>query len=91
MWLLVPRFGRGRFGTFLERHLRPRPYRVRLDAVGSFIWKRCDGRTPVRAIGEALRSEFGERVEPAENRLVRFLQSLVRGRFVRMDRPESRS
>ncbi len=85
--MLVPRFGRGRFGTFLERRLRPRPYRVRLDPVGSFIWKRCDGHTPVRAIGEALRGEFGQQVEPAEQRLVRFLQSLVRGRFVRIDPP----
>ncbi len=83
--LLVPRFGRGRFGTFLEEKFRPRPYRVQLDAVGSFIWKQCDGKSRVEEIGQALHGEFGERVEPVEGRLVKFLQRLVRGKFVRLD------
>ena len=83
--LLVPRFGRGRFGAFLERRFRPRPYRVQLDDVGSFIWKRCDGKSRVDEIGTSMRDEFGERVEPVEERLVKFLKNLLRGRFVRLN------
>lgn len=82
MALMRPRFGRGWLGRRLQAAFRPRPYRVHLDDVGSFIWKRCDGGTRVEEIARALRAEFGERIEPVEDRLVAFLQSLERGRFV---------
>jgi hypothetical protein len=85
--LLVPRFGRGRIAARLQRFLRQAPYRVHLDDVGSFIWKRCDGRTRVDEIGRALRQEFGDRVDPVEKRLVVFIGSLMRGKFVRMVTP----
>jgi hypothetical protein len=80
--LLVPRFGSGRLGLWLQRSLRQRPLRVHLDAMGSFVWNRCDGRSRVDEIGRALQAEFGERATSVEDRLVEFLRSLVRGGFV---------
>jgi len=62
--------------------LRASPYRARLDEVGTFVWRRCDGATSVARIAEEMRAEFGERIEPAEDRLVTFLQRLLRGKFV---------
>ena len=84
--LLPPRFGRGPVGRALERWLRPRPYRIRLDAVGTFVWNRCDGSRTVAEIAGQLRDEFGEKVEPAEDRLVSFLSTLLRERFASVDR-----
>ena len=43
--------------------------RIRLDAVGSFAWLHLDGERSVGQVAELLRKEFGERVEPAEERL----------------------
>jgi hypothetical protein len=43
--------------------------RIRLDAVGSFAWKRLDGRSSVAQVARELRQEFGDDVEPAEERL----------------------
>lgn len=80
--LLVPRFGAGKLGRTLERMFQARPYRARLDEIGAFVWRRCDGATSVARIAEEMRAEFGEKIEPAEDRLVVFLQRLLRGKFV---------
>jgi hypothetical protein len=66
----------------MEALFHPRPYRVDLDDVGTFVWKRCDGSISVEELARAMRGEFGERVEPVEDRLVTFLKSLQRGRFI---------
>ncbi len=58
------------------------PQRVRLDDVGSFSWKRFDGETTVGEVCGALRERFGESVEPAEERLGRFVHSLRREGFL---------
>ena len=52
--------------------------RIRLDDKGSLAWKLFDGTKTVADVARALRDEFGERVEPAEDRaghLVRMLHS----------------
>ena len=56
--------------------------RIRLDAVGSFIWRRLDGKTTVREIAQAMRDELGETVEPVEERLGTFLHQLHRQELV---------
>jgi hypothetical protein len=58
---------------------------VHLDDVGTYVWSKCDGETRVAEIAEGLRDVFGQRVEPAEDRLVQFLSNLMRGRFVSVD------
>lgn len=89
--LLRPRFGRGRLGRWMERRIGRRPLRLRLDEVGSFVWRRCDGARRVAVLSEELREEFGERIEPAEERLVLFLTGLLRNGClsVTADRPEA--
>jgi hypothetical protein len=87
--LLQPRYGQGRLGRWLERRLGKQPIRVRLDEVGTFVWRRCDGSRPVAGIAEELRVEFGEAIEPAAERLVSFLGSLRRNRFVDLSPDET--
>lgn len=83
--ILVPRFGRGKLGKKLESFFRARPYKVRLDPIGTFVWKHCDGTKTVEQIAEAMREHFGQSVEPVEDRLIVFLRQLLRGRFVVVD------
>lgn len=52
--------------------------RIRLDDVGSFAWRRLDGRTTVGEAAEAMRQHFGEKAEPAEERLGQFVRTLRR-------------
>ncbi len=83
--LLVPPYGRGRIGRKLQSWFRAPCHKVHLDDIGSFVWQRCDGHARVRDIAAAMHERFGERVEPVEERLVLFLQQLVRGRFVTVE------
>jgi hypothetical protein len=56
--------------------------RIRLDEVGSFAWLRLDGEQTVGQVAELLRKEFGDDVEPAEERLGRLVQLMRREGFL---------
>ena len=59
-----------------------RSARIRLDALGSFTWRRLDGHATVGEIAAALREEFGDQADAAEERVGRFLRGLHRDDFV---------
>lgn len=66
------------------------PRRLRLDDVGSFCWRQMDGRRTAGDIAEALRAEFGEVVEPAEERFAKFIRLLQREELVRFPELEQK-
>ena len=82
--VLRPKFGESRAGRWLAARLGDPCYRIRLDDVGGFIWKACDGRTPLTVIAVRLHDAFGARVEPADERLARFVQTMLRSRMIEM-------
>lgn len=63
--------------TFIRRLGRSSDYRIQLDAFGSFVWEQCDGVRRVEQIGECLKQEFGEKVEPVYDRLGTFVRILA--------------
>ena len=64
----------------LDRFLhRMSAKRIRLDDVGSFSWIHLDGERTVAEVADLLRVEFGDRVDPVEERL---------GHLVRLMRQE---
>lgn len=76
--VLVPRFS----GRWARRWVLPlfarQEVRLRLDELGSFVWRQCDGRTPVGEIAARLQvSSGGERTE-AGTRVMAFLRQLAR-------------
>ena len=52
--------------------------RIRLDEFGSFAWLRLDGGRTVGQVVELMREEFGDRVDPAEERLSHLIWLLRR-------------
>jgi hypothetical protein len=56
--------------------------RVRLDPFGSFAWLQFDGKRSVGQVVVLLREEFGEEVEPAEERLGHLVRVFRREGFV---------
>ena len=58
-------------------------YRVRLDEVGSFVWRRCDGKNTVEEIGRQLEEHFGGTVKPVHERLDMFFEQLSRGQSLK--------
>lgn len=88
--LLVPRFRKGPLAKWLQPRLK-RPFiRVNLDEIGSFVWQRLNATTKFDAIAEAMKGHFGSRVEPAEDRLKKFLIILHKDRFVELLAPSDR-
>jgi len=77
-----PRFGQSRFGLKIAGLIGLSDYRIRLDEIGSLVWKHGDGKTPVRRILENLRKEFGDKVEPADKRLRTFLVQMQQSRMI---------
>jgi len=56
--------------------------RIRLDAFGSFAWLQLDGERSVGQVVVLMREEFGEKVEPAEERLGHLVRVFRREGFV---------
>lgn len=59
---------------------------IKLDEVGSFIWKHIDGKKTVLELGEKLKSHFGEKCEPIYNRLIMYLKYLNRMGWIAFER-----
>ena len=80
--VLRPKLGESRAARWLASRFGDPYYRIRLDDVGAFVWQACDGETSLAAILERMRGAFGARVEPADERLGRFIQSMLRSRMI---------
>jgi hypothetical protein len=51
---------------------------LRLDELGSFVWRQCDGRTPVGEIAARLHAHAGGERAEAATRVMSFLRQLAR-------------
>jgi hypothetical protein len=80
--ILAPRFGSGWIDRWLIRLFGERTVRIGLDDLGSYIWKRLDGATPLQEIIAAFEADFEGRAEKAEARIHMFLKELHRQGWV---------
>ena len=86
--LLRPKFGRSRVGRCLAARLAEPHYRIRLDEIGTFVWKACDGKTPLTTIADGMRARFGPDIEPAERRLAQFVRKMLRSKIIELEETE---
>jgi hypothetical protein len=87
--VLVPKFHNELLVRWLVPRLKYPHVRVKLDQLGSFVWKQCDGRTTVAEIAARLRTEFADSAESAEDRIRTFLLTLEKSDLVNLHVPES--
>lgn len=59
---------------------------IKLDEVGSFLWKHIDGEKTIYELGENLKYQFGEKCEPVYNRLIMYLRYLNRMGWIAFER-----
>jgi hypothetical protein len=80
--IAVPRF-KGKLGRGFTKAFGFKPnINVYLDTFGSFVFRRLDGNKTVREIGEEVKVEFGEKVEPLYGRLAHFLNILEKNKLI---------
>ena len=82
--VLRPKFGESRVGRWLGARVGNPHYRIRLDELGTFVWKACDGETPIGDIIVRMREQFGTDVEPADERLVMFIRKMTKSRLLEL-------
>ena len=77
-------FHRGLWDRLFQRLLhKPKTTLVRLDALGSFLWPRLDGKRDLLTLGRELEAQFGREVQPLYRRLCLWMASLEQCRFIR--------
>lgn len=85
--VLMPKFRHPLLVRWLLPFLRSQNFRIKLDGLGSAVWKQCDGETSVASIAERVRAEFGETAEPVHDRIGTFLRKLEHGELVLIPPP----
>jgi hypothetical protein len=82
--LLVPKFRNRLLRTWLLPLLARPDFRVKLDAMGTAFWQRCDGSTTVLEIADAMAACSESDVDEMLERLSRFLARLEHEEFIVM-------
>jgi hypothetical protein len=73
--ILIPKFKRDFMKKIIPKN-KPKDIRVKLDELGSATWLSMDGNKTVFQIVEELRETFGENIEPAVERVTKFINGL---------------
>lgn len=61
---------------------KPKFSRIELDEFGSFVWLQIDGQRTIFDISQIAEMEFGEKISPLLERLVKFFEILKEHKFV---------
>lgn len=84
LFLLVPRF-RASWMQWLQKRLKKPHIKVKLDEIGAAVWLLMDRRRTVHEIGRELEKQFGQKIQPLEQRLGLFMGALRKNRFVALE------
>ncbi|VAX28324.1 hypothetical protein MNBD_IGNAVI01-1469 [hydrothermal vent metagenome] len=71
-----------KIGKIFFKWIKDRPHRIDLDEIGSFVWGKINGVLNVGEIIDITREHFGEKVEPAEERVVIFMKQMHRTKLI---------
>jgi hypothetical protein len=85
--LLIPKFKNKLLVKYFLPQLRSQNFRIQLDEYGSFIWDLCDGNTPVAEISDKMKEKFGENFDPNYERIGKFINQLIRDKFLTLENP----
>lgn len=79
--LIVPKFKNEKFNKWFLNH-RKRFFRISLDEVGSVVWQQIEGDRKVYEICNKASEILGEKVQPADQRVTKFLTMLYDARYI---------
>jgi hypothetical protein len=85
--VLVPKFTGGVARRWFVPLLAKPELKVHLDAVGSFVWRQCDGTASIGEIAARVAARFGGDPEARRSDVVRFASKLAREESLAFDPP----
>jgi len=79
--ILIPKFKNALFKSMIPK--KKSPYiKIKLDELGSGVWIAIDGIKKVENIVTELSEQFGEKIHPAEERIIKYLSELYGHKFI---------
>lgn len=84
-----PRFRNPFWNKLLPNKLASRDIKIALDEIGSATWQQINGKQNVLAICAALQNRFGEKINPVEERVTKFISQLFGNKMIRFKEIES--
>lgn len=73
--LILPKF-KSKIGKVFASKFKNPMYEVKLDAIGAFLWRECDGKNNIYDISQDMLKEFGDDIEPVYERIKVFINML---------------
>ena len=80
--IIIPKFTNSIAKKIIEPRLKARNIRMKLDEFGTCTWLLMDGHKNVAKIISELRKQFGDKIEPVEERLTKFITLLYEQRYI---------
>ncbi len=80
--LIVPKFKRAFLRKWLIPPRRSQDFHIHLDELGSATWLEINGTNKVKDICDRLTEKFGEKIDPVERRVTKFLTLLYDQRYI---------
>jgi hypothetical protein len=82
LFVIVPKFKNKWLIKFLVPPGKSPHFRIKLDEQGSAVWKCIDGKRNVEEICKMVTQQLGEKIQPAEERVTKFLSLLYKQGFI---------
>jgi hypothetical protein len=80
--IIIPKFK----NKFVREHILPKlkspEVKVKLDELGSASWLLFDGKNTVSIIAQKLVEKFGDRIQPVEERILKYTTNLYLNGFI---------
>ena len=80
--VLVPKFDIKLLDKIMSNIIKSRFFKAKLDEFGTETWLEMDGNKSVHLISEHLSQKFGEKINPVDERLTKFLSELYKYNFI---------
>lgn len=80
--VLMPKFQNKITRKLLETKLKSPLIKIKLDELGSAVWLAIDGKKNVGVIAGELVASLGDKIQPVEERLPKFLTQLYEQRLI---------
>ncbi|PKL81583.1 MAG: PqqD family protein [Ignavibacteriae bacterium HGW-Ignavibacteriae-3] len=80
--IVIPKFANKFAAKFIVPKLKSPVIKIKLDELGSAVWLLIDGKRSVAQIARLLTEKFGDKIEPVNERLPKYLTGLYEQQFI---------